>query len=137
MKLAFVDANVVLRFLTGDPPEMANQARLLFEEVDRGERVVFLEEIVVAEIIWVLASYYRFPRDAISEVLHNLISHSGIELENKPGIWIALDIYRNKNIDFIDALVSVRMAQHGVKEIFSFDQDFDKLPGIIRLAPGN
>ena len=136
MNRSFIDANVVLRFLTGEPPEMANQARLLFEEVDRGERVLILEEIVIAEIIWVLASFYKFPSASISRVIQELIGHPGLEVEDKPGIWMALDIYHNQNIDFVDALVAVRMAQRGVNEIFSFDQDFDRLPGITRIAPG-
>lgn len=33
----WVDANVILRFLTGEPPELADEAKLLMKRVDSGE----------------------------------------------------------------------------------------------------
>ncbi len=136
MRRAYVDSNVILRFLTGDPPEMAAQAHALFEAVEQGEVTLVLDDIVVAETVWVLQSFYGYPHDDIARVLQELFSHKGLEADDKPGLLAALHLFAEKNVDFADALVAVHMERRGMREIFSFDRHFDRLPGIIRLSPG-
>ena len=136
MKRAFVDTNVILRFLTGDPPELAARARSLFESVDRGEVALVIDEIVLAEAVWVLESFYSYPGEQVSRVLQQLLTHQGLLADNKAGLLAALALYGTKHIDFSDALVAVHMGQQGVKDLFSFDHHFDRLPGIARQEPG-
>jgi len=134
---AGVDANVILRFLTGDPPDLAAQARTLFDAVDEGSVTLVLDDIVVAEVVWVLHSFYRYPPRQIADVLQELLSHEGLENGNKPALLAALSLFAEKNVGFTDALVAVRMAQQGIGEIFSFDRHFDRLPGVSRRLPGD
>lgn len=136
MKPVYVDANVILRFLSGDPPDMAAQERSLFEAVERGEVTLWIDEIVLAEVVWVLHSFYQHGPERISCVLQELLSHKGIETEDKPGLLAALTLFADRNIDFTDALVAVHMGRRGIQEIVSFDRHFDHLPGIIRQQPG-
>lgn len=136
MKRASVDANVILRFLTGDPPEMAAQARVLFDAVDRGEITLVVEEIVVAETVWVLHSFYGYGYHEIGRVMQQLLSHPGLETDDKAGLLTALHLFVEKNVDFTDALVAVHMERWGLQDIFSFDSHFDRLPGIVRRSPG-
>ena len=136
MKRACVDTNVVLRFLTGDPPEMAAQARVLFAGVERGELALMIDEIVMAEAVWVLHSFYHYASADIARVGQELLSHPGIEANDKPGLLVALYVFAQENIDFADALLAVHMQRRGVADIFSSDSHFDRLPGVIRRAPG-
>ncbi|MBC7232556.1 MAG: PIN domain-containing protein [Chloroflexi bacterium] len=136
MNPAYVDANVILRFLCGDPPDMAAQARELFEAVERGEIVLWIDEIVLAEVVWVLHSFYHYAPERISRVMQELLSHEGLQAEDKPGLLVALTLFADRNIDFADVLVAVHMGRRGVREIFSFDRHFDHLPGMIRRCPG-
>ena len=136
MRRSYVDSNVILRFLTGDPPEMAAQARALFEAVEQDEVTLVLDEIVVAETVWVLQSFYGYPHHDIARVLQELLSHKGLEADDTPGLLAALHLFAEKNVDFADALVAVHMERRGMREIFSFDRHFDRLPGIIRRSPG-
>jgi predicted nucleic acid-binding protein len=136
MKHAFVDANVILRFLTGDPPDLAAQARTLFEAVDGGQLALILDEIVVAETVWVLQSFYAYPSDRISQVLQRLLSHDGLKADRKAGLLLALNLFAERDVDFADALLAVHMAQQGTKDIYSFDHHFDRLPDVRRHVPG-
>ena len=136
MKRAYVDTNVILRFLTGDPPDLAAQARVLFDAVERGELVVVVDEIIVAETVWVLQSFYGYPPSEIARVLQELLSHDGLQMDDRVGLLTALSLFADKNVDFADALVAVHMGQQGVEMIFSFDHHFDRLPGIVRRSPG-
>jgi len=133
---AYVDTNVILRFLTGDPPDLAAQARRLFDFVEQGELTLIIDEIVVAETVWVLQSFYGYPNHKIAQVVRELLSHDGLQADDKTGLLTALSFFADKNVDFADALVAVHMVQRSVQDIFSFDRHFDRLPGIIRRSPG-
>ena len=133
---AFVDANVILRFLVGDPPELAERSRALFGAVERGEVRLFIDEVVLAEVAWVLRSFYGYEPARIVAVLQTLLAHEGLEAMDKAGLLEALTYFADRNVDFVDALVAVHMDRHGVREIYSFDADFDRLPGVARLVPG-
>ncbi len=132
MTLAYVDANVILRFLTGDPPEMAAKARALFEVVERGELALRIDGIVVAEAVWVLQSFYRHPAAEIGRALQELLSRDGFQSADKPSLLAALSLFAEKNVDFADALVAAHMGRDDVAEIYSFDHHFDRLPGVRR-----
>jgi len=44
-------------------------------------------------------------------------------------------MYASKNIDFEDALIFAHMEKNQIKEICSYDRDFDKLIELRRLEP--
>ena len=54
MSRLWLDANVILRFLTKDPPEMAERSARLMAQAERGEVSLYVSLLVVTEGIWVL-----------------------------------------------------------------------------------
>ena len=60
MSRLWLDANVILRFLTKDPPEMAERSARLMAQAERGEVSLYVSLLVLAEVIWVLMSFYRY-----------------------------------------------------------------------------
>lgn len=136
MNQGYMDANVILRFLTGDPPQMAERAASLFRAVEQGELRLIVEPIVLTEVVWVLQSFYHYRPAQIAPVLREFLGQYGIEAEDKDIMLHALSLYESKNVDFADALVAARMLRRGVTQIFSFDEHFERLPGIRRLVPG-
>lgn len=56
---AFIDTNVLVRHLTGDPVDMAERATRFLGE----ERDLLLADLVVAETVYVLESFYETPRE--------------------------------------------------------------------------
>lgn len=63
----FVDTNVFLRFLTNDVPEQAAAVEGLFRRAAAGEVRLVTNTMVVAEIVWVLESYYHLSRADVQE----------------------------------------------------------------------
>ena len=57
---AFVDTNILVRHLTGDPPGQATRATRFLGEVDE----LVLVDLVVAEVVYVLESFYEVERAA-------------------------------------------------------------------------
>ena len=135
MKRAYIDANIVIRYLTDEPWGMAREAEALFMAAERGEAALVLDEITVAEVVWVLSSFFKASKEEIKEGLLAFIANEGIEMADKKGILLALALYADINVDFADALVSVHMARNGVPDIVTYDKHFDRLPGVQRVSP--
>ena len=135
MKRVYVDTNVDLRFITGSPAEQALQAKKLFEAAEAGELTLFLDEIVLAETVWVLSSFYKFSKDTIRNVLQVIIANRGIEMEDEKGALLALTLYADMNVDFEDALIAVHMGRNRIDVIYTFDRHFERLPGVVPLNP--
>lgn len=133
MVYLWVDANVVLRFITGEPPEMASQALALMARAEKGEICLRLSPLVLAEIIWVLHSFYKFSRREIADVLISFINAEGVQAENHALVRQALQDMAEKNVDFADAYLAAVARAH--KEgVCSFDNDFERL-GVKWVAP--
>ena len=78
-----IDANIILRHLTNDVPSQAKQAEELLKRVEEGIEEVFLPEIFLADIIWILEKYYKQPREEIREWITAIISLPGLIFSDK------------------------------------------------------
>lgn len=136
MRRAYVDANVILRFITNDPPEMAEKAGELFASADAGDVELTVDSTIIAEVVWVLQSFYGFTPAEIAPILQAFLVSDSIASEEKVQLAQALVLYEEKNVDFVDALLAVRMTAHGITDVYSFDRHFDRFESIHRLSPG-
>jgi predicted nucleic-acid-binding protein len=124
----WVDANVILRFITKEPLEMAERAARLMARAEAGEVSLYLSPLVLAEIIWVLKSFYNFGRADIANTMTTLVSASGIVVDDQELIIRALGLFRDQNVDYVDAYLAVQAAHRGEK-VCTFDtNDFKRLP---------
>ena len=133
---AYIDANVILRYLTKDPPSLAEAARKVFADAEKGKVILKIVPLVVAEVVWVLESFYEYPKDHIAELLSQILLCDGLDSEDLNRVLEALKLYHEKNIDFADAFLAVNALDAGPPIICSFDRHFDRIEGIIRLEPG-
>lgn len=135
MKQGFVDANIILRYLTRDPPEMAEAARRVLSAAQRAKVRLLLIPITVAEVVWVLESFYGYPKERIATTLTQLLHTDSFDVENLEELTEALALYHERNLDFADALLAIVALRKGPTAIYSFDRHFDRVPGLTRLAP--
>jgi len=135
--MRFLDANVILRYLTRDDPKKAEKCYELFQKAKRGEIELTTCEAIIAEVVFVLSSknLYNLPRDEIYSLLLPIINLKGLKITQKLIFIRALDIYASKNIDFEDALSFAHMEKLKISEIYSYDNDFDKIEELRRLEP--
>jgi predicted nucleic acid-binding protein len=136
MKKALIDSNVILRYLTKDPPKMAEAALRTLDDAQNGKISLLLTPLTVAEIVWVLESFYGHTKAKISEIMGQFLFCEGLEVEDLDLIIEALTLYQGKNLDFADAFLAAISLRRGPQAIYSFDRDFDRVPGIKRLEPG-
>lgn len=135
MIFLWVDANVVLRFITGEPPEMAAQALELMTRAENGEVCLRLPHLVVAEAVWVLSSFYQFTKREIADTLISFIDADGIQIDNSDLVIQALQDMAKKNVDFVDAYLAA-LARQKKESVCSFDHDFERLNVSLVKPPG-
>jgi predicted nucleic-acid-binding protein len=120
---AFVDTSVIVRYLTDDPPSMAEAAARLID----GEQLLILSEVILAETAYVLSSVYEIPREAVTDALSALIQRRNIRLLNlsKPLALEALRLCRDsRRYSFADVLLWVEASHGDVRRVVTFDARF-------------
>lgn len=130
-----LDANILLRFLTNDVPEQADRCTELLRRLEAGAEQVFLPDLVLAGVVWTLEKFYKQPKAKIRELLLPILGLRGLRFSSKESARLALQLYVDKNVDWTDAFVAAQMLAKGRTRIYSYDHDFDRLPGIVRLEP--
>ncbi len=66
----FLDTSVTVRYITGDPPDMAEHAAQIIDEIDD----LKIPEGVLSETAFVLSSVYRMPREQVIDCMRANIS---------------------------------------------------------------
>jgi predicted nucleic acid-binding protein len=128
---AFVDTNVLVRHLTGDPPELAARATAFL----RSERELLLTDLVAAETLYVLESFYKAPRDEIAQALRSLTAFDSVVCVDPALLLRAIEVYETDCIDFAEAYLVACAESTGVGRVASFDQSIDRVDTIERIEP--
>ncbi|MEE9308654.1 MAG: PIN domain-containing protein [Spirochaetia bacterium] len=118
--MKIVDANVVLRYLLSDVPELYSRSIKILEH-----EPVHLPFEVLAEIVYVLEKVYSVSRVEISNSISGVLKYQNISTHDTEVGVQALKSYADSNLDFIDALL---YAYYKVRdtEILSFDRQLSK-----------
>lgn len=133
--ITFVDTNIFLRFLLADNPIQSPRCKKLFELAQKGKVKLMTSEIVVAEIVWVLHSFYGESRESVAEKLRKILLFKSLFIPNREVLLLATQKFESKNIDFIDAYNYALLIKKKIGKIYSYDRDFDKLEGVKRIEP--
>ncbi len=128
---ALLDTNVLFRHLTGDPPEMAARASAYL----LSGRDLVLSDLVVAEIVYVLESFYQQTREQVAGLVAAVVSSSRYQVQDRALLIRSLEIYLDHRIDFTEAYLAAAAEKAGITEIASFDRAIDRVPTITRIEP--
>jgi len=131
--VTFIDANLILRFLTKQPPEQAERARDVLERGQRGELKLMLEPLTVAEVIYVLTGVYGYTLERVKGELLALVSTDAFKVEYERAVSDALSRLSPK-LDFPDTYLAARARLVG-GQVASFDRGFGTLE-VNWLEPG-
>jgi predicted nucleic acid-binding protein len=130
----FVDTNVFLRFFVKDVEPLYEKARTLFERAEAGKVKLETSELVIAEIVWVLESFYGFTRKEITDLLVILLSSRNLKIANSSRISAAVQLYAAGTMDFIDAYNIASMKSREITKVATYDhKHYKRIEGIAIL----
>jgi predicted nucleic acid-binding protein len=128
---AFVDTNVLVRHLTGDPPPQAARAtRYLRRTAD-----LLLADLILAEVTYVLESFYETPRAQVAETLRAVLAFPAIRVVDVELLQRSVEIYDVHGLDFADAYLVASAERSGIGVIASFDRTIDRVATVRRVEP--
>jgi predicted nucleic-acid-binding protein len=116
-----VDANVLVRFLVGDDPEQASRAASLFARATASGERLFVPQIVVCELVWVLGYAYDRSRPQIAAGLETLLRARQLTFEDVDQIRAALERFAAGDGDLADWLIWERSRAAGADRVVTFD----------------
>ena len=115
-----VDANIILRYVLDDHPELSPKAAEILEQ-----NALTLPMEVACEVVYVLQKVYAVERKDIQQQLIQLLDENLITMDKPMVFSKALDRYSSSSFDFVDTLL---WAYHVVEqhEVFTFDEKLTK-----------
>jgi predicted nucleic acid-binding protein len=128
---AFVDANVLVRHLTGDPPEQAERATRYLRATDE----LLLPDLILAEVAYVLESFYETPRAQVAGTLRAVLAFPAIRVIDRDLLQRAIEVYDLLRLDFADAYLVASAERTGIGVVASFDRGIDRAVTIRREEP--
>jgi predicted nucleic acid-binding protein len=128
---AFVDTNVLVRHLTGNPPDLAARATAYLGT----EGELLLTDLVAAETVYVLESFYEAPREEVAQAVRSLVAFDSIVCVDPALLLRAIEVYETDRIDFAEAYLVACAESTGVGKVASFDRSIDRVDTIERIEP--
>jgi predicted nucleic acid-binding protein len=128
---AFVDTNILVRHLTGDPADLAERATAYLGSV----REMLLTDLVAAETVYVLESFYEAPRDEVATALRSLVAFESLFCVDPALLLRAVEVYETDRLDFAGAYLVACAESTGVGKVASFDRSIDRVDTIERIEP--
>jgi predicted nucleic-acid-binding protein len=113
--MEIVDANIILRYMLDDHPELSERAREIIDN-----NIVDIPIEVLCEVVFVLSSVYKINRNCISEKLLQFINDTLCIIPHKEAIMKGIEFYGIKNLDFVDCILA---GYHFIEEsnVHTFD----------------
>ena len=122
-EIAFLDTNMVVRYITGMPSELATRAAQVIDHLVN----LWVTPVVVAETAHVLMSVYQVPRTEVVDHLiafmlkKNINSHAIDEDQIIQGLLL---VRPSGRVSVPDALVWAEARSAGAQVVYTFDEAF-------------
>ena len=96
---------------------------------------LLLADLIVAETIYVLESFYKAPREQIADATRSLLAMDNMVTIDPALLLRAVEIYELDRIDFAEAYLIAQAESTGVLAVASFDKSIDRVSTVERIEP--
>jgi predicted nucleic-acid-binding protein len=117
-----LDTNIVVRYLTHDDPAQTTAAVSVMDSLS-SDSPGFLSLIVIAELVWVLETSYRFKKKEVEQVLEALLRSKELVIERAEIVAQALRKFSASRADFADCLIERSAHAAECQHTVTFDRN--------------
>ena len=96
---------------------------------------LLLADLVLAECVYVLESFYEVAREEVAELMRAAIALPSIKTVDSASLRRALEVYEVERLDFAEAYLVAQAEATGVGSVLSFDRSIDRVTTITRQEP--
>jgi predicted nucleic-acid-binding protein len=124
-----LDTNVLVRFLVRDDDKQAARAEAALRlALERGDQL-FVSDVVLCELAWVLTSAYELSRGEITDALEKLVASAQLRFHDADALRRAIGDYRSRRGDFADYVIQAQAQRAGCRTVLTFDRALLRDPG--------
>jgi len=116
-----IDTNILVRYLTQDDEAQSAIATKIINQYENNAESVFISNIVLCELIWVLERGYKYSKKEIVSVMQITLSTIEFAFEYHEILWLSLSDYEKYQADFSDILLGKINHLHGCEYTVTFD----------------
>lgn len=129
-----LDTNVLVRYLVADDAKQLAAAEKLIEECRQSREPLFLSNIVMCELAWVLTRIYGQTKQELVSTLQKILDLDQFQFENDVLVRRSLDAFRRGKAGFPDYLIGEIGKSHGCRDTVTFDRALKATPAYTVLA---
>ena len=129
-----IDTNVLVRFLVRDDAQQFEIVHKIIEREVLASRRVFVSQLVLQEMEWVLRSRYGFSKPQIQGVVSGLLASMDFELEDEAAVEQAIFVWKDHSAGFSDCLIGARNRRMGCTTTATFDVKASRLPWFVEAS---
>ncbi len=96
---------------------------------------LYLPDLIAAETVYVLESYYEVARDQIAEAMRSLIAFDAIVTVDPALLLRVIEVYEIDRLDFAEAYLVACAESTGIGRVASFDKAIDRVKTVERNEP--
>jgi len=100
-----------------------------------GADQLLVTDLVLAECVYVLESFYEVERTRVAEIMRAAISLPSVAVIDASLLLRALEVYEIHRLDFAEAYLVACAEATEVAAIVSFDRSIDRLETVTRVVP--
>ena len=100
-----------------------------------GDEQLLLSDLVLAECVYVLESFYEVERARVATLMRSAIALTSIEVLDASLLLRALEVYELHRLDFAEAYLVANAESTGVRRVLSFDRTIDRVQSVSRSEP--
>ncbi|NOR79839.1 MAG: PIN domain-containing protein, partial [Methyloprofundus sp.] len=126
--------NVLVRYITQDDELQSGVATEFIESYCSNGKKIFVNHIVICELVWVLQKCYKLSKPKIINVVEQILQISQFNIENVQIIWQALADYKKGPADFADYVVSRTNTFNNCDKTVTFDHKASRSKGFALLS---
>jgi predicted nucleic-acid-binding protein len=101
----------------------------------RAETRLLLTDLVAAETVYVLESFYEAHREEVAQALRSLLGLDTVSCVDSALLLRAIEVYETDRIDFAEAYLVACAESTGVGRVASFDRSLDRVSTVERIEP--
>lgn len=122
-----LDTNVLVRFLADDDPKQSKIVYEVFKGAEIRNTTFWVPLLVLIELVWVLESVYRIPRNAILDSISELLLMPILRFEGHEAIQRFLFAAHGNRVDLSDILIACSAKTSGCDRVLTFDKKASKI----------
>jgi predicted nucleic-acid-binding protein len=127
-----LDTNVLVRFLVEDDRAQSAAAAALIERAIGEDEPLFVADVVLCEVVWVLEFSYKVARSDVQTALTRLLHARHLTFTDADLLVRALAAFSAGKGDFADYVIREQAAAAGCTAVATFDRALLKERGFIR-----